>query len=246
LHAEEAKKTEDQKYDPEKDKRFDKKSRILKKSHPISKGDDDSVPPKPPSPHRKSSIFRSLGRRRSQQLSDQGLSRGLSRGGILGRIFLTAAFLFEKMEYFYDEMSLKLSIYAQAPLHPRRTLHQYRYGTRKSTEKLDKTQVVYRRTAPSREYLHHPACEEKDRQKCQHAHCEKEDTHEFRDCRQCFSDSRKLPRMIMVDQLWLWVLDGSKHPPNFTNISSLDHLLYQDSTATLQALTAPKIRNDMQ
>jgi len=109
------------------------------------------------------------------------------------------------------ESPLKLSIYAQAPLHPRRTLHQYRYGTIKSTKKLDKTQVVYRRTAPLTEYLHHPACKEKDRQKCQHAHCEEEseeNIRKFRDCRQCFSDSQKLPRLIMVDQLWLWVLDG--------------------------------------
>lgn len=113
------------------------------------------------------------------------------------------------MEYFYEEASLKLSIYAQAPLHPRRTLHQYRYGTLKMTEKLDKTQVVYRRTAPLTEYLHHPACKEQDRRKCQHAHCE-EKTPRFRYCRQCFSDSQKLPRLIMVDQLWLWVLDESE------------------------------------
>jgi hypothetical protein len=30
-------------------------------------------------------------------------------------------------------------------------------------------------------------------------------------CLQCNEDIRKTPRIIMVDQLWLWILDESKH-----------------------------------
>jgi hypothetical protein len=136
---------------------------------------------------------------------------GLGGYTILGRVLLTAAVLFEKMEYYRDEMSLRAALPLRQPLHLRRTLHQYRYGTKRSTEKLDKSQVVYRQTAPTKEYLHHPACEEKDQSKCQHCHCE-ETKSKWRDCHQCFSDSRKLPRVLMVDQLWLWILDGRKYP----------------------------------
>ncbi|KAE9376263.1 hypothetical protein N431DRAFT_462111 [Stipitochalara longipes BDJ] len=148
------------------------------------------------------------------------------------------------MEYFYEEMSLKLSIYGQPPLHPRRTLHQYRYGTRKSTEKLDKTQVVFRRTGPLPESLHCATCTENDRRKCLHAHCTEEATDMFYDCEQCFSNSRKVPYLIMVDQLWLWVLDESTVITSFPQSWGSDpHSVHHRIRTRLKALLPGEIQS---
>ena len=105
----------------------------------------------------------------------------------LARVFLTAAALYEAMELQTEEQLVYKYLYAKAPLHPRRTLDQSYYGALKSTGARDRDQVVYRGTTP-----------------------EPHDCPRPKHCKPCRDDSRKVSRLIMVDQLWLWILDESK------------------------------------
>lgn len=58
---------------------------------------------------------------------------------------------------------------------------------------------MYRETAPSRELVKN------------HYACAKEDIRETeKSCDQCLENVRKTPRIVMVDQLWMWVLDESE------------------------------------
>lgn len=125
---------------------------------------------------------------------------------VLGLVFFRAAILYEAMEYYYDQELLRENLHRTPPLHPRRTLDQSYYWTLKTTKKRDRDQVVYRGTAPQKEFMHHHGCKKKKEQ-CDHRHCNwtKEEG-----CAQCQHDIRKVARVVMVDQLWLWILDGSK------------------------------------
>ena len=111
----------------------------------------------------------------------------VSRRKALGQLFWSAATLLEAMEFHVEEQMIKKYLHASAPLHPRRTLDQSYYGALKSTGTRDRDQVVYRGTRPD---LH--------------------DCVDFASCPQCNEDIRKVPRIVMVDQLWLWVLDESE------------------------------------
>lgn len=95
------------------------------------------------------------------------------------------------MDFYTDKTLLQNRLDLNPPLHPRRTLDQYYYWALKDIETQDKSQVVYRATAPKK---HLP------------------DQYAKRDleCRECLQDIRVVPRLLMVDQLWLWILDGSK------------------------------------
>jgi hypothetical protein len=114
----------------------------------------------------------------------------------LGRVLYRAAKLSEAMECYQEEQLLKEFLHSNPPYHPRRTLDQSYYWTLQSTKKRDRDQVVYRGTAPNKEFMHKMHCKAK-----------KGDL----PCGQCWDDIRKVPRLVMVDQLWLWILDGSKH-----------------------------------
>lgn len=109
----------------------------------------------------------------------------------LGRVLFQAAQLYEAMDYYQEQELLKEYLHHDPPFHPRRTLDQSYYWTLKTTKKRDRDQVVYRGTAPRSEFRH-------------------DGTHAKFGCEHCHTDIRKVPRVIMVDQLWLWILDGSK------------------------------------
>jgi hypothetical protein len=130
---------------------------------------------------------------------------------VLGRVLFRAAILAEAMEIYHDQELLRKDLHKKPPLHPRRTLDQSYYWTLRSTKKRDRDQVVYRGTAPVRDFMHHHNCQKKLGD-CDHRHCTwtKEDG-----CRQCLQDIRKVPRVVMVDQLWLWILDGSRCIPSY-------------------------------
>jgi hypothetical protein len=140
---------------------------------------------------------------------ERGL-RTIMPHSILGRVFFRAAILSEAMEYHYDQELLRDNLHKTPPLHPRRTLDQSYYWTLKTTKKRDRDQVVYRGTAPHKEFMHHHSCKKKKEQ-CDHHHCNwtKEEG-----CSQCQHDIRKVARVVMVDQLWLWILDRSKSTSN--------------------------------
>ncbi len=114
----------------------------------------------------------------------------LTRRQALGRLLLRAASLLEAMEFHVEERLTSRYLNARPPLHPRRTLDQSYYGALKSTGTRDRDQVVFRGTTP-------------DAHDCVGADM----------CRQCRDDVKKVPRLIMVDQLWLWVLDESWSRP---------------------------------
>ena len=113
----------------------------------------------------------------------------------LGKLLHRASLLFEAMDNYQEEQLLKECLHHDPPFHPRRTLDQSYYWTLKTTKKRDRDQVVYRSTAPKEQDRHsgnHPVKMEKS-------------------CKDCHDYSRKIPRVIMVDQLWLWILEGSAY-----------------------------------
>jgi hypothetical protein len=125
----------------------------------------------------------------------------------LGRVLYRAAQLSEAMECFQEEQMLREFLHSNPPYHPRRTLDQSYYWTLQSTKKRDRDQVVYRGTAPDKDLVHKMHFKEKTGDP---------------PCGQCWDDIRKVPRVIMVDQLWLWILDGSKS--HYLSTKSVLHL----------------------
>jgi hypothetical protein len=118
------------------------------------------------------------------------------RQKLLGRLFLKAAALFEAMDGFADEKLIEKHLSKKPPLHPRRTLDQSYYWTLKDTCSRDRDQVVYRGTTPSFKLLHFG--------------CKKDNPKKDKACPQCTENVKKVPRVVMVDQLWMWILDESK------------------------------------
>lgn len=108
---------------------------------------------------------------------------------VLGKVLYNAAKLSEAMDCYHDEKILEAYLHNNPPYHPRRTLDQSYYWTLKTTKKRDRDQVVYRGTSPKKGVV---LCR-----------CVKPG------CKHTQENSRKIPRLVMVDQLWLWVLDGS-------------------------------------
>ncbi|RYP79936.1 hypothetical protein DL769_002695 [Monosporascus sp. CRB-8-3] len=111
------------------------------------------------------------------------------RRKLIGYVLRAAAALLEAMDFDTEERLITKYLNERSPLHPRRTLDQSYYGALKSTGTRDRDQVVYRATKPTS----HDCAENLEG--------------EYGKCRVCQDDSRKVPRLIMVDQLWLWILD---------------------------------------
>ena len=105
----------------------------------------------------------------------------------LAKMLLNAAKLAEVINSRFDETLIERHLHADPPLHPRRTLDQSYYGALFPTQTRDRDQVVYRATAPQRHK------------------CDPHGPH--KKCAQCHEDVKMVPRVIMVDQLWMWILD---------------------------------------
>ncbi|KAK3680843.1 hypothetical protein B0T22DRAFT_434949 [Podospora appendiculata] len=142
----------------------------------------------------------------------------------LGQYLMDVARLFEAMSTFKDQQMLEKYLFHDPPLHPRRTLDQSYYWSLKSTKTRDRDQVVSRGTSMMAEFGHrlvpsppapkkrpfpyfwsaryHDAEDELGWQWTGHW-----DMTDERGCDQCRSDSCKVSKLIMVDQLWMWVLD---------------------------------------
>lgn len=135
---------------------------------------------------------------------------------LLGRMLLIAAALYEAMDSYTDEKLIERYLNSKPPLHPRRTLDQSYYWTLKDTRKRDRDQVVYRATAPDPKLVHHKCFKGLRGDKTVKQALE--DGSMKPTCMQCLEDARRVPRVVMVDQLWMWVLDESK--PNLPTSSS--------------------------
>ena len=125
--------------------------------------------------------------------------------GSLGKFLLLAASLYEAMDGYTDEKMVEKYLSTRPALHPRRTLDQSYYWTSKETASRDRDQVVYRATSPVAKHLPQ-ACS---------ANIAKDLLYD-----KSTENIKKVPRLVMVDQLWMWILDESK----FTSYSPFPYL----------------------
>ncbi|KAK3320394.1 hypothetical protein B0T19DRAFT_386982 [Cercophora scortea] len=142
----------------------------------------------------------------------------------LGQFLMDAARLFEAMSTFKDQQMLEKYLFHDPPLHPRRTLDQSYYSALKSTKARDRDQVVSRWTSMKAEFGHRLVPSPPGSKKRQLPYFWRTRDHDTehdcgwqwtghwdmtdeRGCEQCRSDSCKVSKLIMVDQLWMWVLD---------------------------------------
>ncbi|KAI1750536.1 hypothetical protein F4782DRAFT_247862 [Xylaria castorea] len=117
----------------------------------------------------------------------------------LSQYLLDATRLYEELHNYPDTSLVEKYLFADPPLHPRRTLDQGYYTTLQTTRLRDRDQVVYRATTPTkalRNLFEHA----KHRIPC--VLCLPSSPQ----CDNCAS-MRNVSRVLMVDQLWMWVLD---------------------------------------
>ncbi|KAK0667680.1 hypothetical protein QBC41DRAFT_323498 [Cercophora samala] len=166
---------------------------------------------------------------RSKQRIDIDENGRLKISNPLGQYLIDAARLYEAISTYRDQRMLEKYLYHDPPLHPRRTLDQSYYWTLKTTKVRDRDQVVYRGTNMNLDYCHRlePQPTTTESGPCSWLkgvfhkgsdkdasnvtlkwtrHWEKTDEH---GCEHCRSDIRKISQLVMVDQLWMWVLDES-------------------------------------
>lgn len=135
--------------------------------------------------------------------------------GRLGQVLIDAARLYETIVTYRDKMLIRKYLYHDSPLHPRRTLDQAYYRTLKTTKARDRDQVVYRGTRPdpphsidmkTREWTCFDEVTDSKEQRTENA---QEQKPELKDqfCVHCANHVRKVSRILMVDQLWMWILD---------------------------------------
>ncbi|KAI1084341.1 hypothetical protein F5B20DRAFT_593450 [Whalleya microplaca] len=132
---------------------------------------------------------------------DQKPSLVTEKGKLVGLILRAAAELFEAMDFIIEECLITKYLHKNPPLHPRRTLDQSYYGALRSTNARDKDQVVYRATCPT-QHTHCTGKKGAEKKGVGKKRAEKQEK-----CRECQEEIKKVPRLIMVGQLWLWILD---------------------------------------
>lgn len=148
----------------------------------------------------------------------------------LARILVQAAKLYEQIITYPDQRIMEKYLFKNSSLHPRRTLDQAYFWRLRTTRLRDRDQVVYRYTNAEFAHKYRLASDKhrKDREPAPsfenagsictlHAkRPEPGDSWEWTrhgsyeqetGCGQCTRDIRKVSRAIMVDQLWMWVLD---------------------------------------
>jgi hypothetical protein len=134
----------------------------------------------------------------THSLPQNDINPSIQRRRGLAKMLFYAAKLSEAMDSYSNERLIYETLHEYPPLHPRRTLDQSYYGALKNTQTRDRDQVVYRATTP-------------------HGHdCVR---NEDGKCAQCQEDIKMVPRVIMVDQLWMWILDESMLISGFRSTS---------------------------
>lgn len=142
----------------------------------------------------------------------------------LAQYLLDAARLFETMSHYPEFKLFDKYLFANPPVHPRRSLDQSYLWRLNSTRRRDRDQVVYRYTKPRIPHKFQPMPSnsgglpsrllEPMGNDCignlkephplawiDHGDAEKDG------CYECWEDSLAVARSVMVDQLWMWVLD---------------------------------------
>ncbi|KAK9414711.1 hypothetical protein SUNI508_10994 [Seiridium unicorne] len=119
----------------------------------------------------------------------------------LGQYLIDAARLYEGITNYRDKKLLENYLMSDPPLHPRRTLDQAYYWSLNTTRARDQDQVVYRHTTPDAGAFH-----TYDRDKFEwNGH---EEIKGDQICEDCTANIKKVSRLVMVDQLWMWILDS--------------------------------------
>lgn len=148
----------------------------------------------------------------------------------LAKVLVIAARLYEEIMTYPDQRIMEEYLFKYPPLHPRRTLDQAYFWRLRNTRLRDRDQVIYRYT--NAEFAHKyrpqpPSDPKNDRSSASvkssnaskglhgdHTHQENwvwtrhGQYEEQNGCDQCEEDIRKVSRAIMVDQLWMWILDN--------------------------------------
>lgn len=127
---------------------------------------------------------------------------GERRGSPLGQYLIDAARLFEAITNYRDKRLLEKFLLHDPPMHPRRTLDQAYYWTLNTTRSRDKDQVVYRATTAKGAEFH--KYDPKERNWPKH-----EELKIHQSCVDCAEKIKKVSRVVMVDQLWMWILDAN-------------------------------------
>lgn len=118
----------------------------------------------------------------------------------LAKYLLAMSKLYEGMANYRDKMLLTKYLPENPPLHPRRTLDQAFYWTLRTTKEKDCNQVVFRGTTAKPEDFHRFNRKTKNWPK--HKEYKIQGT-----CPECTVNIQKLSRVVIVDQLWMWILD---------------------------------------
>lgn len=127
----------------------------------------------------------------------------------LGQYLLDAARLFEGMASYRDRKLLETYLMQDPPMHPRRTLDQAYYWSLNTTNQRDHDQVVYRATTANPLKFHRWNIDRSiwTGHDEENVSPDKLQDLEHKSCEECTTNIRQVSRLIMVDQLWMWVLD---------------------------------------
>ncbi|RYP44145.1 hypothetical protein DL768_009380 [Monosporascus sp. mg162] len=142
----------------------------------------------------------------------------------LGQVLLDAASLYETLCMYRDKLLLERYLHSDPPLHPRRTLDQAYYWTLSTTKVRDRDQVVYRETTPeesipvalrdsfARYHLQRPISQLRQMNDGDGVDKGTRNWAKFpRDRKDSRHDTAspvpRRPTLLMVDQLWMWILD---------------------------------------
>jgi hypothetical protein len=136
----------------------------------------------------------------------------------LGQYLLDAARLYEAMVTYRDRKLLDKYLLAKSRVYPRRTLYRARYPHLKTTLALDEAQIAYRETTPAPDLVH--TYDPKHHAWHGHEQVKKDDQ-----CAVCTEQSRLVSQLVMVDQLWMWILNSNTIVtcfPKYYNAASYD------------------------
>lgn len=163
-------------------------------------------------------LYSRLGRRLKSPIFKDENGRIIAKRAV-GQVLFDAAMLYEAMSNYRDKKFIQRYLHEEPPLHPRRTLDQAYYWTLKTTRTRDRDQVVYRGTMPTPEHSIDPEtgewnCLDVDslatkeaKQKAQIPQSVGKVKRYESHCIHCRSHIQKVSRLLMVDQLWMWILD---------------------------------------
>lgn len=126
----------------------------------------------------------------------------------LGQLLYDAFKLYKFLDNYGDRKLLEKYLFEDPSLHARRTLDQAYHWTLRNTTVRDRDQVVYRGTSAPLSTLHHYRPEIKSKEHVWNCPSDEDGTKtQHRECRSCRETVKKVPRLVMVDQLWMWILD---------------------------------------